>query len=554
MGKEKMRSNKRVWIFAVISFSIFITLYCQYPLLKDKYIIQDDVRQNIIWMAKFQDAELFKDDIHLRYSWWVTPVGVKSVYYLTSFFADPILVAKVLAFFLCAISALYLFGLGKLLWNSRVGFFLASLFVLVAWYKELIFFEDGSAGDFFPALLAAFLYYFVKKDYLKTILILIAQTIFHPGASLICLLTYAISFIRCRQSRLCIERGGNKLIYFLIAIIICSSIVAPKHLLGSKEFGKIITLAQMRDMPEFYPERRCYGGTEPKGRTPVFFFSLYERLTNDRSGIGLNNSTLFLGGICLSLLILLRKKALKFPRGIWCFLLSSFLLFVAANVVMLKLFEPSRYVRVSFPIFLAIFSVVNSDRLISTIKTGAYRRRVGAFLIIIIAIFYLPRIQGDVEHKAKDVKLYNFLSTLPKDILVAGHPKNMNDVPIFARRKVLIMEELSLPYYPKFYSEIKKRTYDFFNAYYTTSLEDLYGFCSKYGITHFVVYNLHFTKDYLQSKWFYISPFNDYITNLTRGQDEKQFILNNILDDKKLLVTEDYFVISCDKKTLCDGT
>jgi len=547
------KNNKGVWIFAVVFLAIFITLFCQYPLLKDKYVIQDDVRPNIFWMVKFQDPKLFKNDILSRYSSWVTPIGIKSVYSLTNFFVDPIIVAKVLCFFLCPIAAIYFFKLGELAWNSKIGFLSAALFLFVAWYKEFIFFEDGGTGDFFPVLLIAFLYYFIKRDYLKTTLVIILQAIFYPPAILICLFTYGISFVRRKQKRLCIEIGRKKLLYFLTAITLCFFILFPKYLLRDKEFGKIITLPQMKSMQEFYPGRKIYQEPEPRGRMPIIFPSLYERLTNDRSGINLNSSILFLGLFSLLLLILLRKKALILPRELWCFLLASIILFMGANAVMLALFEPSRYIRTSLPIFLVFFIVVNSYRLISEVKKSIYRRTVASFIITATLVFYLPRIQGDSEYKAKDAELYSYLSTLPKDVLIAGHPRDMDNVPIFSKRKVLIMEELSLPYYPDFYEKIKERTYDFFDVYYATTPDKLCAFCSKYGITHFVVYNSHFAKDYLRNKKFYLAPFNDYIINLTKDHGEKEFILNNISEDKKLFVNKDCFVISCDKIFLCSG-
>lgn len=546
--------NKRILsITIVLLTSILVTFYCQYSIFRNKYIIPDDIRQNIFWMDRFRDKELFPDDIFLKYSSWITPIGVKSIYFLTGFFADPLTVTTFLPFFECAILALYSFGLGRLLQNNATGISLAVLLSFVAWYGELIFFEDGAAGSFFPILLVAFLYYFVKKDYLKCAVVLIVQPLFYPPALLICLLTYGISFIRYKQRRLCFERNKEKIIYFLLAVIICIFIIAPRYLLESSEFGKLVTLPQMCKMPEFYPEVSHKESVEPGGRTPFFYPSLSRNLLNDRSGIEFNNSTAFLVIVCLIFTFLLRKKAFELSEEIWYFLLASCYLFVLANIAALRLFEPSRYARLSLPLFLAIFFVVNSGRWVSSIKKRLYKKIITVFLIIVFAVFYLPRIHGDTEEsddRAVDIELYDFLSTLPKDVLIAGHPGCMDSIPTLSKRKVLVMEELSLPYYPNFYNVIKKRTIDFFDVYYGTSSEEFYKFCSKYKVTHFVVYKKHFEKDYLMGKRFYLSPFNEYIIDLVRSRNRDKFILNRIPENKKLFSCKDYFIIQCDRENL----
>lgn len=546
-------NNKKIWIIVILLFSLAVTLYCQYPILRNKYRIQGDVRQNIFWMEKFRDPELFKNDIYLRYSSWFESIGVKSFYFLTSFFSEPIIVTKLLPFLLCPIVALYFFGIGKLLRNKRTGILLAVLFVLVAWYTGLVYFEDGCAGDFLPVVLVIFLYYFLRKDYLKTGFAIILQALFYPPIFIVSLFSYAISFIRYKQGVVSFERDKRKLIYFLTTLIICAAILVPKYLFSSQEFGKVMTIAQLKAAPDFYRNERHKFDKPPNTKTSYFFSSMAERLTNDMDGISLSYSTILLFGISLILLILLRKKALKLRGELWCFFASSCFFYILSNQVMLVLFEPSRYVRVPFPVFLIIFNAVNFDILISTIQKNIYRRALILFFIIGMFIFYLPSIRGAGEYIATDKKLYDFLSGLPKNILVAGHPENMNYVPTYAKRKVFLVEEMLLPYFPKFYNEMKKRTYDFFDAYYAVSAEQVYAFCAKNGITHFVVYESHFSEDYLQKKIFYYSPFNDWIINLINKRYKKHFILNNIADNKKLAEDNDWFLIRCDKETLCSG-
>ena len=50
-----------------------------------------------------------------------------------------------------------------------------------------------------------------------------------------------------------------------------------------------------------------------------------------------------------------------------------------------------------------------------------------------------------------------YLSTLPKDILVATYPEVADDIPIRARRSVLVMKEMIYPMHREYYSEMLKR-------------------------------------------------------------------------------------------------
>jgi hypothetical protein len=139
-----------------------------------------------------------------------------------------------------------------------------------------------------------------------------------------------------------------------------------------------------------------------------------------------------------------------------------------------------------------------------------------------------------------DVQLMEFLKTLPKDALVAGHPFVMNPVPLLARRKVLASHELSLPYYPGYYGRIRQRIMNFFEAYYADSWETVEAFVRRYGIDVLVVRKEHFDPVFLEGPVYY-EPFNQTVKErLKKGKD---FVLEMPSPEKLCFKNHHYFAL-----------
>jgi hypothetical protein len=116
-------------------------------------------------------------------------------------------------------------------------------------------------------------------------------------------------------------------------------------------------------------------------------------------------------------------------------------------------------------------------------------------------------------------RLYKFLATLPQDSFLAGPPQLMDPVPLFSRRRVLVTNELSLPYFRGYYELIKKRTLDFLNAYYAPGQEELLSFAATYKVDYLVMNALHFNPGYLSRGGLYWEPYDSYIRKLVSGRN-----------------------------------
>lgn len=528
----ELQRKENILMIVILIFSLIVTLYCQYPLLVNKYAIYDDVRQTIYPYFRYQDKEVFKNDFIADFYYRKNPWGLNILYFLFSSYCDPITVTKILPFFLCPLSALYLFKTGQLLKNNTIGFIAGFLFIFLAWSRTAsATFGSGYGADFGRLFFNIFIYHFCKEDYWKMCVIIILQSLFYPPVFLICLLAYISFFLLdlLRNSRI----DKQKLIPLIGAFFIGFLILLINY---SSNRVVLADLKEMINMEEFYPG----------GRTPVFFNSIYERLTNYQSGLAFDQALTFLFFASLLIWVFLKKNIVSLPRQFWHFILASLILFVIATVKMYKFYGPSRYIKYSLPIFLIMFISLNIYKLLLIIKSKKNRSIVLLSFILLTCIYFMPRLQryyiiGDQP------KLYNFLQSLPKDIYIAGHPIPMNNIPTFAKRKVLINEETSEPYYAGYYSIIKERTYDFFDAYYSNSPKEIYGFCKKYNLTHIIVYRSHFNNDYLAMGQFYFNPFNEYIKNLVKNRN--RFVLTEVPQSEKIFEDGDIFVAKIENKT-----
>ena len=152
---------------------------------------------------------------------------------------------------------------------------------------------------------------------------------------------------------------------------------------------------------------------------------------------------------------------------------------------------------------------------------------------------------GIYDMSLSQKELYQYLKTLPKDVTIAAHPFLADSIPIFSKRKVFINFELSHTWYNNYWETVEKRTFDFFDAYYSEDLKFIYEFCKRNKIDYLVVDTNLFSKEYLNRKRFYFEPFNSYIINLIKNR--KFFALANIPDSKKDFIKNNIFLVKTDR-------
>lgn len=528
----KKISKTEVFIFLLAFFIGFAFHFFPY----NKYLINEDTRQVIYWMRQFQDKELFNNDLLTAYAKNEHGWGFILLYYLLSFIADPMIMTKILAVFLYAAGSLYSYKLIKHLANNQAGFFVAIISMTTGVYTAAL------PRHFGLLFLLIFFYYFVCKNYLKSTLLIVLQILFYPIVGFVSLTAYFLSFLNIKNKKICIDKSIPKLKFFLIASLISLLILFIKYILiYNPSLGTSVTKAQILKDPYSYQEgaREIIWPLKGLTRTVInnLSFGQYYRLSYDKIlPLGLKTISPKLVFIALMMLLLLLFWYLALPKELFFLFVASLILFKIAGLFLLKLYVPQRYIERVFPLINFVIFYVLISRIIDKLKKIKIKKIVYGFLSFIIMVDFVLNFKTIQKASFSDFSrlknLYQFLNTLPKNTLIAGPPKLVDSVPTFSQRKVFLTYELSYAIYDNYWQTIKKRTYDFYKAYYSQNPQDLYKFLKENNIDYLVINQNDFNQEFLDKKAFYIHPFNQYITAITRNKNN--FVLADIDEKDKL--------------------
>jgi hypothetical protein len=102
-----------------------------------------------------------------------------------------------------------------------------------------------------------------------------------------------------------------------------------------------------------------------------------------------------------------------------------------------------------------------------------------------------------------DRRLYDFLGRLPKDVLIAGWPTEVDNVPYLSRRQVFMSYELHQVLHQGYADEMRRRMRALIDAYFATDQSALVRLRDDFGVTYLV-----FRQDGLEEPPPYFRPFS----------------------------------------------
>jgi hypothetical protein len=94
-------------------------------------------------------------------------------------------------------------------------------------------------------------------------------------------------------------------------------------------------------------------------------------------------------------------------------------------------------------------------------------------------------------------ELYKFFAQQPKDILIASLADEANNLPVFAKRSILVGWRFQSPFKRDFHNKFRQRALDLIQAQYDLALDRVKGFIQKYGIDFWLVERNAFSADYI---------------------------------------------------------
>jgi len=125
---------------------------------------------------------------------------------------------------------------------------------------------------------------------------------------------------------------------------------------------------------------------------------------------------------------------------------------------------------------------------------------------------------------------------LPKDVVLAGSPQLLSNVPLFAARQVLYSTERPGKDPVLLTSALA--------AYYAETLQSVATFCSSYGVDYLVVDQADYAREYVADGRLFFEPYNEELLAAVDGRGS--FALMGIPREHELFRSGDLFVVSCD--------
>lgn len=511
------------WLGLSLIFAVIYSLIALQKAFSGEYVIQDDARQHIFWMSRFIDSELFPNDLIANYYQSIAPWGYKNLYRIVATFGiDPLVFNKILPGILGLIMTGYCFAVTlELLPIPFAGFVAALLFNQNIWMQDGL--TSGTAKAFIYPLFFAFLYYWLRRSLVGVCLTILLLSWFYPSFVLICggVLFLQLWRVKGYTPRLCADK--KVYLFSCIGLAVAFVVLLP-YVFAASEYGPTVTLEQARSLPEF----------EAGGRASFFHDRDPWRFwfNASRSGIKLPSALippLSYGGLLLPFLL---RFPTQFPLSqkinpkisyLVNLLLVSFALFFAAHALLFKLYLPSRYTQHTLKIVIipaaaialilileAVLNwAINSHKQSQQSQYKSNYKSVFSQAITILLIILLvgyPASRNNFINTGyrigKHPELYKFFQQQPKDILIASLTKEVDSIPSFTQRSILVSREHAIPYHMGYYRPLRQRAVDLIEAQYTTDLQIVKDLIERYGVDFWLIEKSSFTPEYLEgNRW-----------------------------------------------------
>ena len=211
-------------------------------------------------MERFEEAGAFPKVLIADYLQSIAPVGYKLFYrFASALQLQPEWLAKVLPMVLGMIAAGYYYGLTLAIFPVPVAGVMASVMLSQhLWCNDDV--VSASPRAFIYPLLIPLLFYFVRRQWIKSLFFLGLLALFYPPVAMVATTLYvahAVDWpalrVKWYQPWVTLYRG--RLRVAIAALTLTALCILPTYLL-SHQFGPVVTMAQAHTMPEFQPTGR----------------------------------------------------------------------------------------------------------------------------------------------------------------------------------------------------------------------------------------------------------------------------------------------------------
>lgn len=534
------------WFVLSLAFSAVYAWRAMRQAFSSPYVLQDDWRHHVFWMLRYVDHEAFPRDLIADYFQSLAPAGYAMLYRAAaSLGVEPYVFGKLLPMALGLITTGLCFAVSmQLLRVPAAGFAGALVLNQSLWMRNGL--VSGTPRAFISPLLLAFMFFLLRGPLLPSLAMIALMGLFFPSVMFIAVGAMLLRIVKWKGAMPVLSRDRRDYLVCAATLAVAALVILP-YAFRSSGFGPVVTAAEARLMPEFLP----------KGRMVVFrqdFWSYW--FTGNHTGMftsGIFAPTTMCLAFLLPLMFVFRRRfplVNRISSGIEAFpgiIVASVTIFLAAHLLLFRLYLPSRFTVSSFRILFAlaagIAAIVLLDAVFHWASGRSWPALASAALLGVVLIFYPVEVDSRYKTGAAP-RLYEFLAREPRDVLVAGLSDETDNLPIFAGRSVLVARETAIPFHKGYYGQIRQRAIDLIDAQYSADLSELQSFIRKYGVTHLLLDREAFAPDYLaRDKWImqYQPAAGDAIKKLRSGVEPA---LSRLIDRCSVVETNGMVLLS----------
>ncbi|MEO1671349.1 MAG: hypothetical protein AAFR77_11275 [Cyanobacteria bacterium J06631_2] len=502
-----------LWFGLSLLVTLYYGVWFYYFVFSQEYIVQDDVRQHVVWLQRFIDPELFPNDLIANYFSGVSTWGFKTLYFLAAKVGiEPTLLAKILPPILAFITTIYLYFFTVEILPVPIAGFISSLLAnQLMWLNDDL--TSATARAFLCPLFTAFLYYLARGSIIPCLIAMLLQGLFYPHVLLIELAILSLRLLTFK-GKLPLNFTPKKQPYiWWISGLIVAAIALYPITQKPPELVTSVTAEQMRQMPEF----------DLGGRTPFFGVGWLNFWFSGSSGLSLPLfPTIVWSGLALPWLFKTNSPIVKLITNriaiVYQAICGSLLMFALAHLMLPTLHLPSRFTYHTLRFILAITAAIALTIIIDLITSWIRQKRqlkqpfnlfdkiklslITLFGITVIVFPAIPPVftwfQG--WYPGFNPAVYQYLAQQPKDTLVASLSTEADNIPAYSQRSILVAGEFAYAYHLSYHDQIKQRTIDLLEAQYSPQLSVLQSFIQQYGVDFILVDNNAFNPDYFTEK------------------------------------------------------
>lgn len=505
------------WFWVTVG-TFVLYLIAHHSAFFSPYIINDDARQQLFWMQRWLDPNLYPPDLLNQYARLYVPWGVQGVYYLASFFMGPLAFSKILCGILYISTGTLIYLTGRQVGGKKLGLCILSIYWFIPFFLHAM--SGGLARAFATPLLFFFLYGWLVKSRWIVALALLLQSLFIPYVFILCGgasgLAWIIWRLKLSSSPPFLVCSGD----FLVAALACALLLGWKWQMSRAGFGPLPWQSEMVGNPEFSASGRFLILPVPSILHELFIRP-FEFIAPFRDG---NNMIGIVGVIVIIPVMIFGglhsdwDKWRPYLIPLVCLATSSLLLYAAARILLFKLFLPSRYLEYSVNVGYCLVMGICLHGLIFN-RLSLSNRKVAICLGLIFLLGCMRNTGIGLYDYSQDKALYTAVQdNTPVGAMIAGPPHLMDNVLTFGKRNVFASYELAHPWNMGYWSILKPRLMEFFEAYYSNDRGKVAVFCRKNRIDYLVVDKRNFAKEFIGGKPFF-EPFGTKIKKLVDKND-----------------------------------